>query len=170
MNNLFWFLGQLLILISYLIFWISRFMKEKNSILILDNISRIFAIIAFLFLKTYDGIKNTVYVILRNLLGQFTNVKSKKSKSIVFYTMLLVLILIYSFDFNGISTICIAICGIVNLYGVIMCNEQGIRICGMLGSFFYMAFMFFTYNITGLVCEIICFLVMFVSYFKYNEK
>ena len=50
-----------------------------------------------------------------------------------------------------------------------MCNEQGIRICGILGSFFYMAFMFFTYNITGLVCEIICFLVMFVSYFKYRK-
>ena len=169
MNNLFLILGQLLTLISYLIFWISRFMKEKNSILILDNISRIFAIIAFLFLKTYDGIKNTLYVILRNLLGQFTNAKSKKSKNIVFYIMFLTLILMYSFDFNGISTICIAICGILNLYGVIMCNEQGIRICGMLGSFFYMSFMFFTSNITGLVCEIICFLVMFVSYYKYNK-
>ena len=63
MSYLFLILGQLLTLISYLIFWISRFMKNKNSILFLDNISRVFAIIAFLFLKTYDGIKNTLYVI-----------------------------------------------------------------------------------------------------------
>ena len=169
MSYLFLILGQLLTLISYLIFWISRFMKNKNSILFLDNISRVFAIIAFLFLKTYDGIKNTLYVILRNLLGNFTNSKSKKSKGIAFYIMLLTLILLYSFDFNGISTICIAICGILNLYGVIMCNEQGIRIFGMLGSFFYMSFMFFTYNITGFVCEIICFIVMLTSYLKYNK-
>ena len=49
MNNFFWFLGQVLTFISYLVFWISRFVKNKNDILILDNASRIFAIIAFLF-------------------------------------------------------------------------------------------------------------------------
>ena len=48
-------IGQILTFISYLVFWISRFLKEKNKILALDNISRIFAIIAFIFLGTYDG-------------------------------------------------------------------------------------------------------------------
>lgn len=169
MSNFLWFLGQLLIFISYLVFWISRFAKNKNNILILDNTSRIFAIIAFFFLGTYDGIKNTMYVILSNILGQITNLKSKKSKNVVFYIMLLLSILMYCFDFNGISTICISICGILNLYGVIICDEQGIRIFGMIGSFFYMSFMFFTANITGFICEIICFIVMLMSYIKYSK-
>lgn len=43
-------LGELLTFISYLVFWISRFFKKKNNILLWDNISRIIAIIAFCFL------------------------------------------------------------------------------------------------------------------------
>lgn len=128
MWSTFFILGQLLTLVSYLIFWISRFLKSKNNILLLYNISRLFAIIAFIFLGTYDGIKNTLYVILRNVLGQVTN------------------------------------------NGTIMCNEQGIRIFGMIGSVFYTLFIFFTNNIVGTICEIICFAVMLISYLKYNDR
>lgn len=70
---MFFIFGQILTLISYLIFWYSRFKKDKKNILLLDNVSRIFAIVAFIFLGTYDGIKNTVFVILRNFLGQITD-------------------------------------------------------------------------------------------------
>lgn len=162
-------LGQILTLISYLIFWYSRFEKNKKNILLLDNISRIFAIVAFIFLGTYDGIKNTIYVILRNILGQITDKKEKYYKIISFLLMLSILVLMYIFNFNGISTICIAICGIANLYGTIMCNEQGIRIFGMIGSGFYTAFMLITGNIIGTICEVICFIVMLISYLKYRK-
>ncbi len=170
MITTFFVLGQILTLISYLIFWISRFFKEKKEILIGDNISRVVAIVAFLFLGTYDGIKNTVYVIIRNILGDIVNEKNKKYKIITFIVMLIILFIMYSFNFNGISTICVAICGVFNLYGVIMCNEQGIRIFGMIGSAFYAAFMFFTFNITGTICELICFIVMLISYLKYKNN
>ena len=162
-------LGQILTLISYLIFWISRFLKNKKNILFWDNISRIFAIISFYFLNTFDGIKNTLYVILRNVLGQITIKKEKKYKIVTFFVMLILLIIMYSINFKGVSTLCVAICGILNLYGVIMCNEQGIRLFGMLGSLFYTAFLFFTGNIIGIICEIICFVVMLVSYIKYKK-
>ena len=162
-------LGQVLTLISYLIFWISRFFKKKKDILLFDNISRFVAILAFIFLKTYDGIKNTFYVILRNIVGQIVNKKSKNSKTISFFIMLILLIVMYTFNFQGISTICIAICGILNLYGIIMCNEQGIRIFGMIGSLFYTGFMIFTGNIAGTICEVICFFVMLTSYIKYRK-
>lgn len=167
---MFFIVGQFLTFISYGIFWISRFFRKKKDILLLDNISRIFAIISFAFLGTYDGIKNTIYVILRNFLGQVTNTKNKMNRISIFILMLIILVLIYSINFNGISTICVAICGILNLYGVLMCNEQGIRIFGMLGSAFYMAFMIYTNNIVGSICELICFFVMIVSYIKYKNN
>lgn len=170
MLSTFFIIGQILTLISYLIFWFSRFLKTKNNILLLDNISRIFEIIAFVVLGTYDGVKNTLYVILRNILGQATNKKDKKYKIITFSVMLILIVIMYSFNFNGISTICIGICAILNLYGTIMCNEQGIRIFGMIGSGFYTLFMLFTNNIVGTICEIICFAVMLISYLKYKKK
>lgn len=166
----FFIIGEILTFISYLVFWISRFLKRKNSILLLDNVSRLFSIASFAFLGTFDGVKNTLYAVLRNVLGQVTNKRNKEYKIITFLLLLMLLILMYIFDFHGISTICLAICGILNLYGTIMCNEQGIRIFGMLGSIFYGLFMIFTNNIVGIICEIICFTVMFISYFKYMDK
>lgn len=170
MITTFFIIGQILTLISYLIFWISRFFKKKKEILIGDNISRVFAIVAFLFLGTFDGIKNTLYVILRNILGDIVDKKNKKYKILTFLIMLCILLIMYSFNYNGISTICVAICGIFNLYGTIMCNEQGIRFFGMIGSFFYMLFLFLTLNYVGTICEIICFIVMLISFFKYRNN
>ena len=40
----------------------------------------------------------------------------------------------------------------------------------MIGSVFYTLFMFFTNNIVGTICEIICFAVMLISYLKYKDK
>lgn len=162
--------GQILTFISYLFFWISRFIKRKHQILFWDNISRVIAILAFVFLGTYDGIKNTLFVILRNLLGQFTNKKKKQYKLITLFALFILLILIYGLDFHGLSTICIAICGLLNLFAVIMLNEQGMRLFGMIGSVFYMGFMFFSGNITGFICELIGFCVMTASFIKYGKK
>ena len=81
-----WFIvGQVLTLINYLVFLISWFIKNKYKILLWDNISRFFAIVSFIFLGTYDGIKNTLYVILRNILGQYTNKKKKKYKLLTLF-------------------------------------------------------------------------------------
>lgn len=170
MISTFLIVGQILTFISYFVFWISRFIKNKKNILLWDNVSRIVAIISFIFLGTYDGIKNTLYVVLRNILGQITDKKAKKYKVITFIIMIVLLVLMYTFDYHGISTVCIALCGILNLYGVIICNEQGIRLFGMFGSSFYALFMVFTGNITGVICEIICFFVMLMSYIKYKNK
>lgn len=78
----FFILGQIFTLVSYLVFWFSRFLKSKNNILFWDNVSRVVTILAFVFLGTYDGIKNTLYAILRNVLGQVTNKKKQKYKII----------------------------------------------------------------------------------------
>ena len=170
MVSLFFVLGQILIFISYLIFWISLFRKHKSNILLWDNVSRFFAIVAFVCLGTYDGVKMTLFIILRNILGQITNKKRKRDKILTFIIMLILLILMYCFQFNNLSTICITICGILNLYGVIMSNEQGIRMFCMIGSAFYNAFLFLTGNIIGVICETICFVVMLCSYIKYRNS
>ena len=163
-------IGQLLTALSYIFFWISRFKKNKKNMLLWDNFSRLTAIISFIFLGTYDGVKNTLYATLRNILGQVTDNRKKTYRIVTFCAMLLLLILMYIFDFHGISTICIALCGIFNLYGVIMCKEQGIRIFGMIGSVFYALFMIFTKNIIGVICEVICFFVVLASYIKYKKE
>ena len=132
-----------------------------------DNISRIFAILAFLFLKTYDGIKNTIYIIFRNFIAQKFD-KSKK-KFLILIIMIFILMAMYIFNFNNLATICIAIFGIINLYGTFN-NEQDIRVYGMIGSIFYALFMILSKNTTGFICEIICFFMLLISFIKYRKN
>jgi len=167
MNTL---IGEFLTFISYFVYWVSRFFKRKETILIFDNISRFIAIVAFIFLSTFDGIKNTVYVIFRNEIARVIDKKKNINKYIYFIIMLTILIGIYIIGFNGLISIFILISGILNLCGVILYNEQGIRFFGILGSLFYALFMLSTSNTTGLICELICFIVMIVSFIKYKRK
>ena len=167
-------IGQALTLISYIVFWVSRYMESKKNILLYDNISRCFAILAFICLKTFDGIKNTLFVIVRNVVGNKISKQSKKTKLSVFIVMIICLCLLYITSFNNVATICVFTCGVFtcgvfNLYGVIMCDEQGIRLYGLLGSGFYAMFLLFTGNYTGFICELICAVIMYTSYRKYNK-
>lgn len=164
------FIGQVFTALSYIVFWVSRYKKEKKNMLLYDNISRVLTIVSFIFLNTYDGVKNTIYVIFRNIIGDKVKNESKKKKLVVFFVMLAVLFLVFGIGFNGIATIFITICAVFNLYGVIMCNEQGMRIFGMIGSMFYTLFMFASKNIMGGICEIVTFCIILGSYIKYKDK
>ena len=163
-------LGQILTFLSYLIFWLSRFLKSKKGMLLCDNISRVFAILGFIFLGTIDGIKNTLFVVVRNCVSSRVVNESRIIKLRYFGIMLGVLFLMYILDFNGISTICVAVCGIFNLYGTVVCNEQGMRLCGLAGSGFYAIFLFTTKNYVGFICELICGIVLTTSFLVYKRK
>lgn len=163
-------LGEVFTFVSYLIYWISVFKKEKKNMLLYDNLCKIFTILAFIVLKTYDGIANTVLSIIRNIIGNKIKDKNKKTKIFAFCIILIIMGILYAISFSGISTIFVAICAIFNLYGVIMCNEQGLRICGMLGSIFYFCFMIAAKNYTGAACEAITFISTFLSFIKYRNS
>ena len=167
MNNV---LGQVLTFISYLIFWLSRFKKEKKNILLYDCFSRIFAILAFFFLKSYAGIKNTLYVIVENIIGRKIINKPKKYKIIVFLIMVIILLLLYIFELNRYDVLCLIICSLISLYGVLLLSPQGIRIAGIIASLFYILFLILIHNYIGVVCEIICIIITLCSFIKYYKE
>ena len=163
-------LGQALTFISYAVFWFSRFFDNKKKLLIYDNISRIVAIISFISLGSLNGVQNTLFVIVRNYCGQITDKKSVKIKGITFVLLLITLVIMYAISFNGILTIALFICSVLNLIGVIFCNEQGIRLFGLSGGLFYAMFLFMIHNYIGFICEIIGVIVIFSSYLMYKNK
>lgn len=166
LNNI----GQLLTLLSYIIFWVSRFFKSKNSILILDSASRIFTIASFLCLGSMNGIQNTLFVLVRNYCGQKVNSKSTNVKRVTFVVLLMALSIMYTIFFEGVSTVILYICAILNLIGVILCEEQGLRLFGLGGSLFYAIFLFMIGNTVGFICEVICAVVLISSYLIYRNK
>lgn len=164
------YIGQLLTLLSYIIFWVSRFFNNKNKMLVLDNISRIAAIISFICLGSINGIQNTLFVLVRNYCGQKVNSKSNNVKRVTFVVLLMALSIMYTIFFEGVSTVILYICAILNLIGVVLCKEQGLRLFGLGGSLFYAIFLFIIENKVGFICEVICAIVLISSYLMYRNK
>lgn len=166
LNNL----GQLLTLLSYTIFCVSRFFKNKDKMLIFDNISRVVTIISFICLGSFNGIQNTIFSFIRNYCGQKLINKTVNAKRVTFVISFMIMSIVYLVSFRGISTIVMFICAVFNLIGVILLDEQGMRLCGLVGSILYSMFLYLIGNNTGFICEIICALVLISSYLLYKNK
>ena len=163
-------LGQILTFVSYLVYWVSRFLPKKNKILIYDIFSRVIAIIGFLCLKTYSGIANSLFIIIgRNNLSRYVINKPFKIKLLAFILLLIDLLLLCFATNSGVATIFLLINSIINLYGCVMTSAQTMRILTMIGTIPYGFFMLYSYNMTGVVCEVICLLVNLISYLKYRK-
>lgn len=163
-------LGQLLTAVSYIIYWVSRFFKAKKSMLIADNLSRLIAIIAFICLDSINAIQNTVFCIVRNYLGTKVINSKRRIKIIVLILLFSCAMTMYVLSFKGIETVFIAICSTINMFGVIMLKEQGMRLATLSGSGFYASYLFLTANYTGFICELITLIVSFISWLKYHNK
>jgi len=161
-------LGQILTFVSYSIFWISRFAKDKKHILIIDNCSRVFTILSFICLGSLNGIQNTIFSGIRNYIGQKVTDKWKYK---VFVFMLVIMTLMYALSFNGVSTIFIYGCAFMNLIGVILMREQGLRVFGIIGGLIYIGFQLSIQNYIGCICEFIGVTVTFIAFLKnYKRK
>lgn len=156
-------IGQILTFISYAIFWISRFGKNKKNILIIDNCSRVFTIMSFVCLGSLNGIQNTIFSGIRNFIGQKVTDKYRYK---VYIVMVTILTCMYAISFNGFSTVLLYMCAFFNLIGVILLKEQGLRMCGMIGGIIYIGFQIAINNYVGAVCEFVGVVVTLVAYMK----
>lgn len=160
------YISQSFIFIGYFIFFVSRFGKNKKSILVTDNISRACFVAGYVFLRSANGIEHTMYGMVRNLVGQFLIEKKKRYKIIGFLIMTVLLCIMYSFSFNGISTIMLILSGLINLFMIIFATEQGIR----LGTAFAAICNIISFLIIGsymsVLGELLCIIVSVVSFVK----
>lgn len=107
-------ISQWFIVIGYFIFFISRFRKNKKSILMTDSLSRICFIVGYYLFDSTNSIEHTVYGIVRNTIGQALIPRKKVYKVLGFAIMLIVLCIMYGFSFNGVSTIMFMLSGFIN--------------------------------------------------------
>lgn len=163
-------IGNGVIGINYIVFWTSRFAKEKKNILILDSISKILTIIGFILLGKYNGIENAVFSGIRNAGAGAVIKKDIKVRAIVFILFFALMATVFLLDFQGIATLCVLITATLNALGAILLKPQGIRLMSVIGSAFYAGFQLFSHVYFGVVCELITFVVSLASYIKYSEK
>lgn len=162
--------AQIIIGLNYLVFWISRFAKEKKNIIILDSIAKLLTIFGFLLMHKYNGIENAVFSGIRNTIAGVVIKKNLKVRILVFIIFFTIMTSVFLLDFQGIATICVLITATLNAFGTILLKPQGIRLMSVIGSAFYAGFQLFSHVYFGVFCELITFIVSLVSFLKYRKE
>lgn len=162
-------LGNILSFISYFIYWLGPLCKEKKNFLIFTTIGYFIGSISFLLLNSFAGIGNQFFAIGRNLICLKLKDSSMKIKMLFYIILLIVFISMIWLTWNGISSIFVFLCGMINLFANMFLPLQKIRITSSVASIMYIGYQFFIQNYLGTMCEFITFGILIGSYIKYKN-
>lgn len=164
------YLSQALIIVGYLIFFVSRFQKEKKGILIIDSVSRLCFLAGYFLIRSVNSIEHTLYGIIRNTVGNRIIKKSNVFKITIFIIMLILLCVMYGLSYKDCSTLVFLLSGLINLFAVFFLNEQGIRIGTILAAICNIVAFIIVKSYASIFGEILCGIIGLISFCKENGK
>lgn len=161
-------LGYFFTVLSYVCYCISRFMKHKKTILLLDLSAKIFTAVSLYFLESLSG----AYVFI---VGFFmvivANIKERLNKKwewgYIFFQSLYIAILCYTYA--GISSILVVISVSITLFYIWWLPPQLMRIVGGMNGIIYLAYQISIKNWAGLLGVFIILSNLF-SFLKYRKS
>jgi len=161
-------LGYLLTVLNYGCFCLSRFMKYKKHMLLLDLVAKIFTATGFFFLGSLSGSYTFIVVFFVLIVA---NIKERLSKrwlwAYLFFQSLYIFILIYTYE--GVSSVLVFFTVSSALLCVWWLPPQLMRLVGLINSIVFLFYQISIKNWAGLL-EIGVFFSNLASFIKYHEK
>lgn len=165
-------LGYTFSVFNYIFYCLSRFMKEKKSMLALDIISKICTITSLFFFGSIAGSLNMFIAIPLLVVGIFKEKYDYMKKFIINHGIFLIFLTSYIFScvvfYDGLSSILITITSVLTLLAIWYFPPQLMRINGIIVCFIYLGYQLSIDNYVGLA-EIFVIISNIVSYREYKE-
>ena len=159
-------LGYIFTIINYFLYCLSRFMRDKKDMLLVDLLAKIFTILGLYCLGSLGGSLSfgiTFFLLIA------ANIKERLNKKwilgFLFFQILYTATLF--FTYQGISSILIFIVSSLKLTSTWWFVPQKIRIVGMCNSILFLGYQISIKNWAGLL-EIFVMLSNFTAYLKYR--
>lgn len=166
-------LGYVFTVINYVCYCISRFAKEKKTILLLDVVAKIFTIMGLYCLGSLTGSYNMILMLILLLVANYKERNTEKFGIIATVTGYIVFQVIYLvicyYTFCGLSSLLVTISSSVTLLCIWWLSPQKMRVVGGFNSFVYLSYQISIRNWAGLI-EIFVIISNFVAFWKYKHK
>lgn len=168
-------LGNVILAVTYIMFWKSRLLNSKKDALILDSAARFISVLAFLLSGSFAGVFYCIFCIFRNHTGEKMRGQLKVTKMKAFLIMSAILCAVFFLLLvlelcNPLDVIIIVIYGTANLYGVIAgTGMKGMLEWNIASALFHGVFSLITWNIPGLVIELVSLVIYFMGLSKNKE-
>ena len=160
-------LGYFFTVLNYACFCLSRFMRHKKMMLLLDLLAKIFTAVGLYFLDSLSGAYIFMAVFFMLIIA---NIKERLNKrwtlGYIFFQSIYLAILFYTYA--GISSILVFMTVSITLFCVWWLPPQQMRVVGGLNCFTYLAYQISIKNWAGLL-EIFVILSNLFSFLKYRK-
>ena len=161
-------LGYIFTVINYFLYCLSRFVRDKKNMLLIDLLAKIFTVLGLYCLGSLSGAYSfgiTFFLLI------VANIKERLGVKwivgFIFFQVLYTLILILTYQ--GISSILIFIVSSLKLTSTWWLIPQKIRIVGMCNSVLFLGYQIAIKNWAGLL-EIFVMLSNLIAYLKYQSQ
>ena len=161
-------LGYFFTILNYACYCLSRFMKHKKMMLLLDLLAKVFTALGLYFLDSLSGAYIFIAVFFMLIVA---NIKERLNKKwlfgYIFFQSLYLAILLYTYA--GIPSILVVTTVSITLFCIWWLPPQQMRVVGGLNCFTYLAYQISIKNWAGLL-EILVILSNFFSFLKYKKS
>lgn len=160
--------GYFFTALNYACYCLSRFMKQKKMMLLLDLVSKIFTALGLYFLDSLSGAYIFIIVFFMLIIANIKERLGKKwSIGYIFFQSLYCIVLFYTYA--GISSILVFLTVSVTLFCIWWLPPQQMRIIGGINCFTYLAYQISIKNWAGLL-EILVIISNFAAFIKYRRQ
>lgn len=161
-------LGYFFTVLNYVCYCLSRFMKHKKMMLLLDLLAKIFTIFGLYCLNSLSGTYTFVVMFFFLIVANIKERLNKKWLLWYIFFQFLYLAILYKY-YEGLSSILVVFTSSVTLFSVWWLPPQQMRIVGGLNCFPFLAYQICIKNWAGLL-EILVILSNLFSFLKYRKS
>lgn len=161
-------LGYIFTIISYAVYCVGRYCKNKSGMLYTDILSKIIASAGFLYLRSYTAVGNMLGGIAVLCMASLKEKKHKKW-TLMYVLLELMYVVILLNTMQGISSLIIFITSTISLYNIWWYTPQKMRVVGIVNSIIYIGFQISIKNWAGFL-EIFVISSNISSYLKYRKE
>ena len=169
-------ISQIFTIISYTFLATTYYAKNRKNILMLNNLTQITFIIAYIFLEAWSGLVMAVVALLRNVIFLIDENKSGKREN-VNKTDIIVLVSIYFisiissiFTYDGVLSLLPVLATMLYTYAVCQKNVKTYKLLGIIIETLWTFYNIYIKSLFGIILQVIMLASCVIGYILESKK
>jgi len=169
-------LSQIFTIITYMLLAATYFVKNRKKILVINFISIIANMIAYIFLNAWTGVAMCIIALIRNIIFLIDNKKNNNQASTTFKDILILLILytisIISaiFTFDGIFSLLSVFATMLYTYSVWQKSSKTYKLLGIPVGILWILYNIYVKSLFGIILESLLLICSTTGYIISNKR
>lgn len=166
MISITYIISQILTAINYILFWITYYIKKRQTILLLDFMSVISHALSYLLLGGYTGAMMGIIATFRNGIFLYQEKKNKDTKTALLYILYFITIIFTIITYKNVFNILPMMATILYTYSIWQKDVYKYKLLGIIIRILYFIYNTYLKSIAGILLEFITFACSLIGYTK----